>query len=406
VRQYARERLLEASEAEIAGGEHLKFFTAFAERAEPELRGPDQATWFERLERENDNLRAALERSRTHPNELDQGLRLAGALWWFWAIWSYWSEGREWVETLLALDDPASRTTERAKALVGASHMVRLGSPGPVELQQARAYSEAALDLYRKLGDKQGMAHALYALGMAAKMRGDGGQAVLLGEQSLAQAREMGDKWIMAEALLHLVAHSAWDANDRERLASIQQESRALYQELGDIRGLRIAYLFQGGLAEAQGDLEQAEQFLSESLAQARKLGSNRETANTLGYLAHNVLRQGKSAQATQFGREGLRLYRQLGWDREVVEKVRFLGVTARAGGDPERAARLLGAEARKRTQMGEPPSAFLEEQIAAVRASLHEEVFATAWAEGQAMTWEQAISYALEEPAGDAPAP
>src|SRR5205823_7140008 len=83
VRQYARDRLLEAGEAAAVRGRHRDWFLALAEQAEPELRGPEQVVWLERLEREHDNLRAALAWSGAQ-GEGEAGLRLGGALKRFW----------------------------------------------------------------------------------------------------------------------------------------------------------------------------------------------------------------------------------------------------------------------------------------------------------------------------------
>src|SRR5205823_5443019 len=105
VRQYARDRLLEMGEAGEVRERHLGFFLALAERAEPELRGSGQAAWFGRLEAEHDNLRAALEWSRTGSRDATAGLRLTGALWWFWSVRGHWQEGSDRLAEVLRLKE-------------------------------------------------------------------------------------------------------------------------------------------------------------------------------------------------------------------------------------------------------------------------------------------------------------
>jgi predicted ATPase/class 3 adenylate cyclase len=116
VRQYARERLLEVGEAAAVRGQHRDWCLSLAERAEPMLTGPEQDEWHERLEREHDNLRAALEWC-VESGEAEAGLRLAGALWWFWQVGGYLGEGRERLEKLLALPGAQERTVARGNAL-------------------------------------------------------------------------------------------------------------------------------------------------------------------------------------------------------------------------------------------------------------------------------------------------
>jgi non-specific serine/threonine protein kinase len=92
VRQYGQEKLEESGEKDEVGGRHALFFLALAEEVEPKINTADRRRWLERLEVEHDNLRAALAWSREEEGET--GLRLAGALLWFWFHRGYLSEGR------------------------------------------------------------------------------------------------------------------------------------------------------------------------------------------------------------------------------------------------------------------------------------------------------------------------
>src|SRR5207237_980763 len=112
IREYGMERLAERCEAENLRRQHARFFLALAEAAEPELRGPRQAHWLARLDDEHDNLNAALAWSHAAADG-ETGLRLAGALWWFWHRRGYMNEGRGWIEEVLT--DSARQTSNRAK---------------------------------------------------------------------------------------------------------------------------------------------------------------------------------------------------------------------------------------------------------------------------------------------------
>ena len=102
VRQYAREKLREGGESQAVLCRHTEFFLALAEEARPRLRGPEDAEWLERLEREHDNMRAAL--SWALEREIELALRLAGVLGTFWHVHSHSEDGRKWLEAALARD--------------------------------------------------------------------------------------------------------------------------------------------------------------------------------------------------------------------------------------------------------------------------------------------------------------
>src|SRR5262249_18815497 len=112
VKQYARDRLLESGVGERWRERHQVYFLALAEEAEPHLRGPEQQTWLQRLEREHDNLRAAMEEKQANVN-----LRIGVALWRFWNIRGYYSEGRARLMAALKQAGEGTDAITRANAL-------------------------------------------------------------------------------------------------------------------------------------------------------------------------------------------------------------------------------------------------------------------------------------------------
>jgi predicted ATPase len=117
IHEFAREKLGESAEAEEIKRTHAQYFLTLAEEADPELKGPDQLEWLERLEAEHDNVRAALSWA-SERKDVEVALRLGGALWWFWLVRGYHSEGRGWLEEALAMEGRGSPEV-RAMALVG-----------------------------------------------------------------------------------------------------------------------------------------------------------------------------------------------------------------------------------------------------------------------------------------------
>ena len=113
IRQYSREKLVEANEAERIGDRHLTFFTRQAEWLEPRFHHPDQCRWYAKTDAELDNFRAALEHSLS-PTRVRDGMRLATLLHRYWVARVYWREVNGWLQRLLACirkqrPEPASR---------------------------------------------------------------------------------------------------------------------------------------------------------------------------------------------------------------------------------------------------------------------------------------------------------
>lgn len=335
---------------------HLDFFLRLTERAEPELKGPDQKAWLNRLEVEHDNLRAALAWSMRAEGNAESALRLAGALGRFWDLRSYWTEGREVLGQALARTAEVS-TALRAKALQSA---------GTLALQQgdyekANRQLQASLDLSRKEGDQRGMAYSLNGLGNVALRQGDYAAARHFYEESLTILRELGNKHGIALSLNNL-GIMAYEQGDYTGAQRFYEESLAILRELGNKYGIAASLNNLGNVASSQGDYAAAQRFLEESLAIRREIGDKLGIA---------------------YGLEG-------------VAKVAY------GQGKAERAARLFGAAEALREAIGAPLSpddrAEYNRIVAAVRAQLGEEVFAKSWAEGRAMTLEQAIEYALKD--------
>jgi tetratricopeptide (TPR) repeat protein len=355
LREYGQERLQEAGEAEETRKKHLEFFLGLAERAEGELQGTQQREWLERLEKEQDNFRAAL--SYGLEREPEKALKLAAALWRFWDIHSNFTEGRSWLERALekGMSAPAS---VRAKALNRAGVMAwRQG-----DHSAAQALLEESLTLFRELGDQRGIANVLNYSG-----------------------------------------NIAWAQGDLERAKALHEESLAIRRALGDQGGIASSLGNLGNIAWAQGDYERAKVLYEECLALFRELGNQWGVANVLNNLGVVVRAQGDYGRARVLLEESLTLFRGLGSQWGIVNALEELAKLAGVKGQRERAARLLGAAEALREVIGAPmyiPERSDYEQIVTeLRSALGDEAFAVAWEEGRTMTLEQAIAYALEHP-------
>ncbi len=408
IHEYAWEQLEAGGEAETLRQRHATYFLALAESGEQALRGRTQAVWLRRLEAEHDNLRAALGWAQASV-AYEVGLRLAGALWQFWWMRGYFSEGRRAVEDLLAHVGSGTAVVAapvRAKALNAAAAIAI--SQG--DLGQASAWCEESLGLARAAGAQEVSATALYGLGLVAATavcglglvaaaRGDYDQATAWYEESLVLLRDLGDRWGCA----HIMANQAWVAlvqGDYVRAMVLCHEGLALNREIGDSWGRSVLLWILGDVARLQGDASQARALLEESLALSQELGDNRNAATFLISLGTVALMQGEYARAGALYRKSLALSRTMGNLENVSDCLEGLAGAVWGGEHSERAARLFGAAAAGRVALGTPRApaerAAYDRRVAVVRAALGEEQFARAWAEGQAMTLEQAVASAL----------
>lgn len=436
IREFAIERLMASGASSAMRRAHAVFLTGLVERAEPELRTSAQAAWLERLEREHDNIRAALRWSE-ETEEIELALRLAGAPVRFWEVRGYLSEGRAWLEELLMLaGDGGASASVRAKALVGAGLLAR----DQGDYYRAVTHLEQGLSLYRELEDDQAIASALNYLGLLARDRGDCSRAVTLLEEGLSRCRELGDRKGIAFSLNYL-GLVALDQGEYERAEALQEESAAICREFGDQQGIASSLNSLGVIALDHGNCERAAPRFAESLALFRESGDKLGTATSLNNLGEMAQLQGDYERAAALFEESLALFQEAGDKRDVLTLFNNLGDIARRQGDydrattlfaqtlalpplisdargvafcleglacvafarnqPQRAARLLGAAESLRDGTDNPlPPSRCEEHFrnaAAVRTVLGDEVFWEAWSKGRAMTLKEATTYALE---------
>ena len=177
---------------------HADFFRALGESAAPHLWEPQQQVWFDRLEGEHDNLRAALQFCLSH-GEPGPALRLATSLAAFWEARGHLQEGLGWLDKALAAAEDADPAT-RGWAMFSASRLA--GQRG--DAAGASAQLQDSLRLFQQGGDPRGEIFALSHLGNAAAGRGEIAAAIGLGVESVERARQLGDPWYLAMALNNL----------------------------------------------------------------------------------------------------------------------------------------------------------------------------------------------------------
>jgi predicted ATPase/DNA-binding NarL/FixJ family response regulator len=391
VREYGLE-LLAGGEDEEVRRAHAAWCLTLVERAGPELSGPEPGPWLDRLEAEHDNLRAALGWAVAR-GETELGLRLAGGLWRFWRHRGYWTEGRGWLERTLALGEGSAAA--RATALNGAG--VFADDQGDYERAVPRY--EAALALFRSLGDRRGAAGALSNLGDVARTRGDYDRALALYEEALALYREIGaTRWV--GFVLNALGVLAIDQGDVDRAALRYDEALAVFRALGHRPQTADVLTNLGTVAQARQERRLAGELTAAALAVYRDLGDRRGMALTLYNLGGIAFGDGDWERAASGFRESLVLNRELGDRFRLAQGLDALAATAAEMAQPERAALLHGAATALREASGMVLGAFdqheLDQWLHALRATLGEHAFAAAWSAGRTLPLEEAIAEAL----------
>ena len=468
VQQYAEERLQENGEWEEVRRRHRDFFLVLAEEAEPQLRGPEQKQWLDRLETEQDNFRATLAWRAD-----EAALCLACALSRFWWVRGYAQEGRQW----LARDTKDASDQVRAKALIGAGRLAYVQG----KFQEAKTMFEESLALRTHLKDKWGIANAWHNIGDVAFALGEYETAWSLFQDSLSQFQDLGDKQSIAGSLIGL---GMVEVNQGQYLEAKNKYKRSLelQRELNFPHGIADALRSLSNVALRQGELIDAREFIEESLEWFNRLDNKERIAECQIDLGRIALAQGNSAEAKKCFDQSLTRSRISGQQMVTVHALNYLAsiayeqcdyegvrrlflqslvlaqrmkairvvtiltvnlglVTIRLGRNSEgkpliseglqklvesqdkesiasileqyaaiialqgqniRAVKLWGASAMLSDMIGFRRPANEDTQynsdLHGARTTLGQNEFDLAWAEGQAMTWQQAVAYALEE--------
>ncbi|MCU0508184.1 MAG: tetratricopeptide repeat protein [Anaerolineae bacterium] len=404
LRQFAVEELDRHGEATAARSRHAQYFVLLAEEAEPKLMSREQRAWQERLEYEHNNIQIALdwlvsteaaaERAQRGACRTEDALRLAGALWRYWEVRGNLGEAHIRLEPLLASPEPALSPAVLARAHLGAGVCCFIRGMFP----QATAHYGASVDLYRAAGDARAVTRPLTYLAWMDTYRGEFARARAYGEEALEISRQVGDLQAEAWATARLGIVSFW-AGDALKAVPFLERALDLSRELGDDLGTGWWLLMLGQATFYAGNPNQASRLLDECMARTRQLGDRRDYAYALETKAFIAVAQGQEAAALPFGREALLVFRELG-DVFGAAGALLTYLLALRLSHPFLAIRLGSASFAVGSVGGFiAPLGMLaqcEECLAALRAAVGDEPFATAWQQGQGLPLDAAVAEAL----------
>lgn len=345
--EYAWEQLLASGESDVMHRRHAQYFVELAERAEPELRQSQHQHWFHLLETEHENLRLVLHWS-LNGGDVTLGVRLTGALCLFWYACGHHVEGCQWPQQFFPhLGQVAA--AYHPKLFIAAGHMLML-----YDLDTARIHFDRALQLARQLNDRLSTAWALIFLGYT-------------------------------------------QMNTPEVPLAIAEQGLALFREMNHKPGIAQALNIIGEIARFQGDDERARIAYEECLTISRETGERRRIRFMYGNLSFIAQHADDYQTALEWARLCLKLTLELNNRLDIADVVAGLAGIIGMMGEPERAARLLGAWEAALEYMGavaQPANRPEHDRnVAAVRAQLTPAVFDSAWAEGRALSLDQAVA-------------
>ncbi len=406
IRDYARDRLAEASEGDAVRRAHLAYFTELVEAAAVRIEGDEAGgngleLELDRLDAELPNLRKAFEFA-AESGDAEAALRIAGPLDRYAYLRGRYHEIRQWMDVAVTSypDAPAGL---RAKALLGSGRLALL----QCDYAPAVRRLEAALRLYRELDDARGIASGLQVLGSVAREQGRYVRAVELHAESLAVAEEAGDRWAVASAHGYL-AFVSWLQRDFGRAAAEAGTALAMFRELGDVEGAAWSLISLGTVARYQGEVERAAALLAESRALSEGIGFREGIAWCCEQLGLLAAVDGDPVAITLL-RRSLELHGELRDRWRMSSVLEDLAAIALVLDRAPAAARLLGAAEAIRDAIGtviapcERPQHM--QTAAAVRAALGEEAFAAARQQGLLATMDE-LTADLPTAEDAAPAP
>ncbi len=357
VREFALGQLEAAGDLQEIGQRHAEYFAAWAQKAETQFNGPNQALWLARMEQKIDNLRAALNWLLAN-KRIEAAAAMACALATFWQRHGHYSEGRRSLEAILAqfARIPVERSL-RARCLQKAATLAyRQG-----DWETAQGWLAESLDIYREQDNRSGVARVLFDLGWIALDRRDWAQAASLNQESLVLARQI-------------------------------DEIDAIYRALTNLGWAEL------GLGKRDG----AEALFAEASDMAESIGHIKGKAVSLTNLGWIKLCESNPLNAITLASESVRLCQLLGEREVLAENLDILAAAAMIEGDAGRAARLGGAAEAlwEALHVVRPPADFVVAARAQVTTRAQRQLgrtgFETAWRQGRAMSPNAMVAYAL----------
>jgi predicted ATPase/class 3 adenylate cyclase len=403
IRQYAMEKLSESGEAVDARNRHLGYFIEYARNTEEKLEGAQRRLWLNRLEVEHDNLRSAL--GWALESNPESALQMVCSLSLFWLSHDYLTEGCNWCQAAITRAEESSFDRDKIdQTRAQAYTALAMLSVNRGDHQTGQTAARKSVALARHLGDKLTLVRALNSLGFASAFLGD----VTLAFDSLHESEDICRKFGYKEELANLLQALAYVTMEihgpdaAEQLQKYLEENLVLSQGSVDIEARVRTEGILARLAFSSGDLDDARKHADRMLDLHKEMGDQLSTTAHQSGMAHAARQLGNFGEALALYRETIQEWQEIGHRGAVAHQLECFAFIAKAQEQGERAVKLMSAAEALREASNSPrtPQERIEyaNEAASLRLGMDEKTFVSLWAEGRAMTMEQAIEYALME--------
>jgi predicted ATPase/DNA-binding XRE family transcriptional regulator len=323
IRQYSREKLFETDETAHMRDRHLDYFIQLAEQGFKELQGPNDLVWFDKLDMELDNLRAALRWSLESPDaDPQKALQLSGAMQDFWDTRGYTSEGYQWTSNALK-NAPDSPSSHHCRALVGAGLMCHRLS----RIQDGLLYLEEAIVRARQLDNTPLL---IMSLLLSAHVMNDREEARKRYTECMELARATRNSWCLIEVL------ATWPNLDISETIRYLEEARDIADELGNARRRALVLYMYGGTEMFRAHYNSATSMLEKALRLNKMIKDRHNTALSLIALGKAACRQTHYGDAARYGEQAVQILRDLSDFNCCAGSLLLLGWNAYLAGDSD----------------------------------------------------------------------
>ena len=389
MREFAAEQLQERGAADAVAQAHADYYWTLIEPWD--INAP---TWLADIERELDNLRAALRWYLSRPEQLEAAMRLGYRLarFWYWRDWL--SEGRWWLDQLIA-KSTGMASALRADVLTAAALQATVQG----DSVRALALHDENLKLCAQLNLGRQRANSLNALATLYARKGDLPRAIGYLEESLTLARQIQNPDALCNAC-YMLAGILVDAGcDRERALLLYEEclcvARAHQRPI--VESMTLAAL--GHLALFTGDLARATELLPQALAMQQAMNASMALGWTHVYLGVLALLQGDSDRAAHYFLQSLEAAPQGGAQYVIPFTLEGLAGVCNLRQQPAQGAQLLGAAEALRASLENPRApievGFYTTIRTGIQTQLEPSALQCAWQRGRQLTTAQAIAEA-----------
>jgi non-specific serine/threonine protein kinase len=345
IRQYARERFSSSGDYIGIQWSHAQFFAGLAEAGDPNLHMTYDGAWVQQIEREHENIRAALTWCIS-TDELDLGLRLARSVVPFWYVRGYMSDAWTWVEPLIMATRDRPPTTLRIDVLTRVGGVLR----ALAWYSRAQACFSEALNDARALNYLRGESAALDGLGVLASQRGDLETAQSHYQEALALAEGFP---LELSAVLIDEGDLAYAEGGLDIARACFERSAHLQREIHNWQGLAVSLARLAKVGVLQGKYEEAHVFCDESVAIRMELGGRRCASISLFVLAHVLFAEGRADEAWPLAKECLLIFSEWGRNRDATRVLELCAAVTAALGQFAHAQRLFAAADSQRRSIG-----------------------------------------------------